>query len=925
VGLLAARPGLAQVISTTAGNGAYGFSGDTGPATAAQIDTVYGVAVDSHGYIYIADSRNNRVRKIANGAITTVAGTGVEGFSGDGSLAISAQLDTPHGVAVDGAGNLYIADTGNCRIRVVNPAGFISTVAGDGTPNFSGDGGPALSAELSYPAGLATDPAGNLYVADSWNYRVREITTNGNIRTIAGNGSYGPFGDGAPATAASLGLIQSLAVDAAGNVYLSDSYNHIVRTFAPGGNISTVVGGGFGPAVDGGAAQAANLKFPKGIAADSHGNLFISDSLNYRVREVSNGVISTVAGNGTQGYSGDGAPAIWAELNAPYGLAMAPGGDLVLSDLWNYRLRGVSPLDVPETVSTPGTPTGTALGAPSSSYSYSTGGASDNLGNPVQYQFSWGDGTYSGWLAVGTTTVSHSWPVGSYNVTAQAMSATNNSVVSSPSGALAVSIVVEAVSTPSTPSGSTAGTPGMSYSYSTGGASDNFGNPVQYQFNWGDGNYSGWLAAGTTTASHSWSAGTYSVTAQARSATNNLVLGSQSAALTVTISPLRFYPITPCRVADTRAGFGFTGTQGPPFLSGGTSRNFGVAGYCGVPANATAYSLNVTVVPRTNSLDYLTTWPTGQTMPNASTLNSWTGTAVANAALVPAGTNGQISIYASDATDVLFDINGYFAPPSPSGLQFYPLTPCRVADTRGGAGFTGTQGAPALAAGTSRNFQVAGLCGVPLTAAAYSLNVTVVPQTDSLDYLTTWPTGQTMPNASTLNSWTGTAVANAALVPAGTSGDISIYASDTTQVLFDINGYYAAPGAEGLDYYAMAPCRVADTRSFAGFTGQFGAPSMAGNTSRSFQVPLSVCSVPATAQAYSLNVTVVPSTDSLDYLTTWPTGQTMPNASTLNSWTGTVVANAALVPAGTGGAISIYVSDPANVLFDINGYFAPGQ
>jgi hypothetical protein len=230
-----------------------------------------------------------------------------------------------------------------------------------------------------------------------------------------------------------------------------------------------------------------------------------------------------------------------------------------------------------------------------------------------------------------------------------------------------------------------------------------------------------------------------------------------------------------------------------------------------------------------------------------------------------------------------------------------------------------------MAGGTSRNFQVAGLCGVPLTAAAYSLNVTVVPQTDSLDYLTTWPSGQTMPNASTLNSWTGTAVANAALVPAGTNGDISIYASDATEVLLDINGYYAAPGAGGLDYYAVTPCRVADTRGFAGFTGQFGPPSMGAGTSRSFPVPSSVCNLPATAQAYSLNVTVVPSTSSLDYLTTWPTGQTMPNASTLNSWTGTVVANAALVPAGTGGAISIYVSDPANVLFDIGGYFAAGQ
>jgi hypothetical protein len=376
-------------------------------------------------------------------------------------------------------------------------------------------------------------------------------------------------------------------------------------------------------------------------------------------------------------------------------------------------------------------------------------------------------------------------------------------------------------------------------------------------------------------------------------------------------------------VADTRVGAGFSGTQGPPYLSGGTARSFAVAGNCGVPANATAYSLNVTVVPRTGALGFLTTWPTGQTQPLASTLNSPEGEVVANAALVPAGTNGNINIYASNDTDVLFDINGYFAPPAASGLQFHPLTPCRVADTRVGAGFTGSQGPPYLSGGTSRNFQVAGLCGVPVTAAAYSLNVTVVPRTDALGYLTTWPTGQAKPWASTLNSPAGTVVANASLVPAGTSGEIAIYASDATDVLFDINGYFAAAGSGGLDYYTMTPCRVADTRSWAGFPGQLGPPSMGAAASRSFPVQSSACGVPSAA-AYSFNVTVVPSTGVLNYLTTWPTGQPQPWASTLNSPEGLVVANAALVPAGTAGAISIYVSDPTDVLFDISGYFAPG-
>ena len=367
-GLLAIGSSLAQSIYTTAGNGSPGFSGDPGAATSAQIDTVYGVAVDTHGNTYVADSRNQRIRKIANGIITTVAGTGIEGSAGDGGAATSAQLSFPRAVAVDAAGNLYVADTGNCRIRKVNSAGVISTVAGNGTPGFAGDGGAATSAQLSYPAGLAIDSSGNLYVADSWNYRVRKIATDGKIQTIAGNGSYGPFGDGGLATAASLGLIESLALDTTGNLYLSDGYNHVVRKVAPGGTISTVIGGGFGPAVDGGAAQTATLKFPKGVAADSLGNLYVSDSLNERIRKVSSaGTISTVSGTGAAGYSGDGAAATAAQLSSPNALALDPSGVLILSDLWNYRVRsvgGAPPPVVPVIISISNAAGGQAVIAP---------------------------------------------------------------------------------------------------------------------------------------------------------------------------------------------------------------------------------------------------------------------------------------------------------------------------------------------------------------------------------------------------------------------------------------------------------------------------------------------------------------------------------------------------------------------------------
>jgi hypothetical protein len=244
---------------------------------------------------------------------------------------------------------------------------------------------------------------------------------------------------------------------------------------------------------------------------------------------------------------------------------------------------------------------------------------------------------------------------------------------------------------------------------------------------------------------------------------------------------------------------------------------------------------------------------------------------VANAAIVPAGSNGAIDVFVNNATDLLFDINGYFAQPSSSGLQFYPVVPCRIADTRAAAGFTGQFGPPSMTANSTRSFAVpAGSCGIPATAAAYSLNFTVIPP-GPLGVLTTWPTGQGMPNASTLNSYTGTVVANAAIVPAGAGGAISVFVNSPTDLLFDINGYFARPTGVGLNFYPVSPCRIADTRIAAGFTGPFGAPSLVAGVERSFPVPSSNCEVPQSVGAYSFNITAVPA-GFLGVLTTWPTG-----------------------------------------------------
>ena len=258
-------------------------------------------------------------------------------------------------------------------------------------------------------------------------------------------------------------------------------------------------------------------------------------------------------------------------------------------------------------------------------------------------------------------------------------------------------------------------------------------------------------------------------------------------------------------------------------------------------------------------------------------------------------------------------------------LQFYPLTSCRVADTRSFANFPAPFGAPSLAGNSSRSFPLPSStsCSIPPSAVAYSLNITAVPTTSYLGWLTVWPTGQPQPVVSTLNAWNGLITANAAIVLAGTGGAISVYASDATDVFMDIDGYFAPPESAGLDFYPLTPCRIADTRSFANFPAPFGAPPMPGNGTRAFPVLSSSCGVPGTASVYSLNVTAVPDTNYLGWLTVWPTGQPQPVVSTLNAWNGLITANAAVVPAGTGGAISFYASNATDLFFDVNGYFGP--
>ena len=342
-------------ITTIAGTGECCFSGDGGPAVEAELRNPYGVAVDSAGNLYIADSGNQRIRKIdSTGTITTIAGTGECCFvsTDDGGPAAAARLAFPYGVAVDSAGNLYIADSSNDRIRKVDSTGTITTIAGTGELGFSGDGGPAVEAELYYPYGVAVDSAGNLYIADSGNQRIRKVDSTGTITTIAGTGRSGFSGDGGPAVEAELRTPRSVAVDSAGNVYIADVRDRRIRKVDSTGTITTIAGTGrSGFSGDGGPAVEAELRSPDGVAVDSAGNVYIADSRTQRIRKIdSTGTITTIAGTGRSGFSGDGGPAVEAELRSPVGVAVDSAGNVYIADSFNHRIRILTPMQTEDQI-----------------------------------------------------------------------------------------------------------------------------------------------------------------------------------------------------------------------------------------------------------------------------------------------------------------------------------------------------------------------------------------------------------------------------------------------------------------------------------------------------------------------------------------------------------------------------------------------
>ena len=342
------------MVNTVAGTGTFGFSGDGGSALMAALNTPTGLALNN-GSLYISDTNNQRVRQVAaSGSISTVAGNGTPGYLGDSGPAASASLSSPTGLAFDPAGNLYIADSKNNNVRSVNPSEVITTFAGIGTCGFGAEGDPAALTPLCGPQSAVVDLAGNTYIADTQNNRVIMVDSAGNIQIVAGNGTAGDAGAGNSAWG-ELYEPQGVALDSAGNLYIADTQNHRIRMLAPGGAISTIAGtGNAGFSGDGGAATAAELNAPSQVAVDTSGNVYIADTQNHRVRLVTtDGNINTIAGTGDAAYNGDDGPAVQVALSAPGGVALDGQGNVYVADTGNNRVRMLS---TTQTVVTPTPP-----------------------------------------------------------------------------------------------------------------------------------------------------------------------------------------------------------------------------------------------------------------------------------------------------------------------------------------------------------------------------------------------------------------------------------------------------------------------------------------------------------------------------------------------------------------------------------------
>ena len=976
------------ILNRVAGVCRNGYSGDNGLAVNAQLNEPWGLALSAAGDLYIADRGNNRVRKVtAGGVITTVAGTGTPGVhsGGDDGPAILAQLEEPAGVALDSAGNLYIGETSG--VRMVSTAGIITRFAGNPhDTTCSGEGGLAKNASMS-AFGLAFDRDENLLAADAYCRKVWKIWKNGSITALmydpttiltgvavdgqnnayvasfdrllklSPSGTISTIAVGGPLTGPDdthLGWIHDLALDLAGNLLITGSER--VHRMTPAGVVSTAAGG----TLSGIPASTTQLMPYFFLATDQSGALYISEQGGHRISKVENGLLSQIAGNGMWQNSGDGGPAVQAGIGSPEDLALDPAGNLFFSSTAveiHCAIRKVAPSGLISTIAGGGQCGTSGDGGPATSAQISPSAiATDGDGNIYVLDYThlrkitaggqinniagvdnW-SGAFSGDGGPATSAqLAGIWPGGIALDSAKNIYLADSAPLHAPlDGPQSVARIrkIRSNGIINTIAGN------GEYGYSgddgpatsakltiTGGiASDAAGNLYLSSYDrirkvsangiittiagsgglgyTGDGGLATDAQIGFVNDTTLGPGGVIYFSDLANSVVRKLTPISSPAQLSITMTHSGTF-------VQGQHNTAYSITIKNSAHAGGTIGTVTVteilpAALTLVSMSGSGWECSGTTCSRTDSLA-----PGSSYSPITVTVNvsSTAPAQIVNQASVAGGGSDPATI--SDATTI-----------QTSPLGFIPLTPCRIADTRTYGGKSGAFGPPFMPGNSTRDFAIPlSGCGIPATAQAYSLNITVVPR-GYLGYLAVWPTGAPQPNVSTLNSFSGSIVANAAVVPAGANGAISVYSHDDTDVIIDINGYFNTPTAQTLVFYPVAPCRLADTRPFGGKTGAFGAPTIAGGAIRSFPVPSSSCGIPATAQAYSLNMTAIP-TSTLGYLTTWPAGQPQPLVSTLNAPLGGVIANAAIVPAGAGGAINVYASATTDLIVDINGYFAP--
>jgi len=646
------------IITTVAGNGLAGFSGDGGPATSAQINRPAGVAVDSQGNLYIADNENYRVRKVDTaGTISTFAGTGIRGTSGDGGPATAALLADPRDIAFDEDGNVFLADTYGYRIRKVDASGTISTFAGKGQYGNGGDGGPATEAQM-LAFDLAFDGAGNLYFADSWLDKVRRIDGQGVVTTVAGNGFTHFRGDGGPALDAQVHGIQRVAIDpVSGSLVFADSGSMRVRTIDAAGTVSTIyVGPGFdfwlfsglaydpygnlyvgehgrirridrngtvtvvagtgesGFSGDGGLATNAKIKVASSLTFDRAGNLYFNDRDNGRIRKVSTlGIISTVAGSGVDGFSGDGGPASAAKIWPWYGadVAVDDGGNLYLADSYNDRIRKVDP-------------SGTITSVGAGQVKFPTGMTFDGAGN--LFVASAAD------HKVGRMTPGGAWSTvagnGSYGFGGEGGAATSAELALMGFG-MGGDVTVD--------QNGTLFIGGWQRIWKVDGVA----SPVSL------------TEPPTSTSTTTTSTISTSTTTPTTTTTTTAPTTTTSTSVPVSSQSGKYHALPPARILDTRDGaaVGAGGTITPT-----------VTGLGGVPATGvSAVVVNVTVTQPT-SPGFLTVYPNGTARPTASNLNFVANQTVPNLVVAKVGADGKVAVFNfAGATHVVLDVVGWFS------------------------------------------------------------------------------------------------------------------------------------------------------------------------------------------------------------------------------------------------------------------------